>query len=272
MTRIVLLDGRPAGVEWAEAAGWSAFAHGWSVFETIRAREGHPLFLPRHLDRLQRGAVVLGLPMPPREGMEAACRQAASAAPRARLRLTLFDEHAALPSRGLSRTRWCVTGEEAPQSSREPLVLAIASVRRDERSPLSRIKCGSYATNIFARREALAAGAGEALLLNGAGRPAECATANLFAVIDGVVTTPPEEEGALAGIARGVVLEICAARGIAHAVRPLTLEEIARAGEVFVTSAVAGVQAVGRILGVGERPAPGATTRALEAAFEARES
>ena len=66
------------------------------------------------------------------------------------------------------------------------------------------------------------------------------------------------------GITRATVLELCAANGIDHAVRDLSLTEVYRADEMFCTGTMgelAGVTTVdGRRIGSGE---PGPMTRRL---------
>jgi branched-chain amino acid aminotransferase len=123
-------------------------------------------------------------------------------------------------------------------------LIAVASVtRRNEHSPLSRIKSLNYLDSILARREAADHGADDAVLLNTQGRVAETTTANLFAVIDGVVVTPPVAEGALPGIARRLVLE-----ALEVIERPLLLQELYRAEEIVLTNSL-GVRPVAAVDG-----------------------
>ncbi|MCI1439090.1 MAG: aminotransferase class IV, partial [Acetobacter peroxydans] len=91
-------------------------------------------------------------------------------------------------------------------------------IRRDETSPLSRIKSLNYLPGILARQEAARANAEDALLLNMHGRVAESTISSIIiASEDGALITPPISEGALPGVARGMLL----ARGLA---REATLE------------------------------------------------
>jgi D-alanine transaminase len=57
------------------------------------------------------------------------------------------------------------------------------------------IKATSLLPNILLRQEALDQGAAEAILIRD-GQATEGAASNLFAVIDGVITTPPPGSGA----------------------------------------------------------------------------
>ena len=86
------------------------------------------------------------------------------------------------------------------------IVTAVAT-RRNERSASSGIKSLSYLDNVLARREAERAGADDAILLNTRDRVAEATGANLVVLLDGSLLTPPVEDGALPGIARGVLIE-----------------------------------------------------------------
>ncbi|NUB12884.1 2-keto-4-methylthiobutyrate aminotransferase, partial [Azospirillum brasilense] len=109
----------------------------------------------------------------------------------------------------------------------------VQSTRRNEHSPLSRVKSLNYLDSILARQEAAARGAGEALLLNGAGRLAESSVANLFIVREGRLLTPPVAEGALPGIRRALILE----RDDAGEA-PVSVADLLGAEEAFLTNSL----------------------------------
>jgi branched-subunit amino acid aminotransferase/4-amino-4-deoxychorismate lyase len=114
----------------------------------------------------------------------------------------------------------------------------LVSIRRNEHSPLSRIKSLAYLENILALGEAAAAGYDEAILLNTAGRIAAGSRSNLFLVLDGMVITPPPSEGLLPGIARHTVLALAAKHGIPAREMPVTPPDMARASEAFLTNSL----------------------------------
>ncbi|MDP6806080.1 MAG: aminotransferase class IV [Rhodospirillales bacterium] len=123
------------------------------------------------------------------------------------------------------------------------------AARRNEHSPLSRLKTLNYLDNVIARREAAARGADEAILVNTVGRLAETTVANLFVVIAGETLTPPVEDGALPGVIRAELLE----SGIA-AERSLKPNALGRAAEAFTTNlgSIRAIVAVdGRAIGDG---------------------
>ena len=86
-------------------------------------------------------------------------------------------------------------------------VITSRLIRRDEASPLSYIKSLNYLPGILARQEAARLGAQDALLLNTHGRVAESTISNLLVATPAGLVTPYVAEGALAGIARQILLE-----------------------------------------------------------------
>jgi para-aminobenzoate synthetase/4-amino-4-deoxychorismate lyase len=84
----------------------------------------------------------------------------------------------------------------------------------------------------------------QVLLADETGEVLETDRANVFAVCDGVLLTPPSDGRILPGTTRAAVLRAAAERGMPTQSKPLTLGELAQASEVFVTNAVIGVRPV----------------------------
>jgi len=153
---------------------------GDGLFETLLVIDGAPVWWAAHMARLRRGCAALSLPEPAEDDALAAARQVlttAEAPPRAALRLTWT---AGSGGRGLDRPailspRLLSSLAPAPRPT-APLRLASVSVRRNAGSPASRHKTLAYLDNVLARREARAAGADEAVMLNTDGHVA-CAAA-----------------------------------------------------------------------------------------------
>ena len=95
----------------------------------------------------------------------------------------------------------------------------------------------------------------------------ESGRGNVFVVGDGEVATPPLDGRILPGITRAAVLEILAGLGIGCRSRPVPLDELAAADEVFVTSSISGVRPVATCDVAGPW-ATGPVTRAVDAALE----
>jgi para-aminobenzoate synthetase / 4-amino-4-deoxychorismate lyase len=80
------------------------------------------------------------------------------------------------------------------------------------------------------------------LLVDADGQVLEAGRANLFIVRDGALATPPVDGRILPGTARAATLGIAADLGIEAVERPLRLEELREADEVFLTSSVRGLR------------------------------
>jgi branched-subunit amino acid aminotransferase/4-amino-4-deoxychorismate lyase len=129
-----------------------------------------------------------------------------------------------------------------PQSRKEPVSLHIATAtRRNELSPLSRVKAACYLDNLLALSEARAHGADDALLLNTRGMIACAASANVFIIRGGRLETPPIGDGALPGTMRALVLSLASQAGLAPIETSLRAEDIAKADEVFLTNSISRV-------------------------------
>lgn len=93
--------------------------------------------------------------------------------------------------------------------------------------------------------EAHDAGAETAILTDGHGLITEGPGFNVFAVIDGVVVSP--DRGALEGITRKTVFELCELKGIGSDVRPLRVDEFEDADEIFLSTTAGGIMPVSRL-------------------------
>lgn len=81
------------------------------------------------------------------------------------------------------------------------------------------------------------------LLLDAHGHVLEAAWGNVFALIGGVICTPPADGRILPGVTRAALLEQARAEGLAVAERDLGIDAIRAADAVVVTSALSGVAA-----------------------------
>jgi len=130
-------------------------------------------------------------------------------------------------------------------------------------------------------RQARLASAEQLLLTDDTGELLETDRANLFAVADGVLLTPPADGRLLPGTTRAAIIQAARDSGIKVGFKPLTLDQLQAASEVFVTNAVAGILPVTAVLPGAVGPdsavdcramswAPGPVARRLAATLGAR--
>lgn len=241
---------------------------GDGVFETLRVYGGVPFAWTRHVERLRRSADGLALDVPASDDLRRRVNDVLSAngLTDARLRITVTGGPSPLGSeRGGTDPTVIVAASPA---SRWPETTALATVPwpRNERGAVTGLKTISYAENVRALAHAAEHGAGEALFLNTVGDVCEGTGANVFAVVDNTLTTPPAASGCLLGVTRALTLELAAAAGIETSTDPLQPETLHAADEVFVTSSTREIQPVDRIDDT-DITAPGPVTQRLAAAF-----
>lgn len=242
----------------AEGAAISVLDRGFQlgdgVFDTMVSFGGHIFLRDRHIERLRRHAEIIGIGAD-QVAIDDMIDQvlAEAGGEHAIIRTTLTRGQA---PRGLwpgdaAQASLLVTAQPWPRALLgQPARLCEASVPRNQHSLLSRIKSLAYLDNILTAREAADAKVDDALIRNIDGN-AVCSTiANVFAVVDGMLVTPPLEDGCLDGIMRALVLEEAAAMGLHHAERSLTPVLLARADELFLTNSV---RVIRPITALGER-------------------
>ena len=209
---------------WANVDGWigpaqearvspvdAGFLYGEAVYENLRTYGHVPFLFAKHLVRLRRSAEFLGIPL-----------AVSDAEITARLRATqeatgIAGEHSlrviltAGPQGG--EPSLIILVRPLPPLPVDPEREGVGVFRSDWiRAAPGGIPADVKSTNLLgarlAVREAEAAGAHEAVIRGSGGDLTEGATSNLFVVDDGVVLTPPLEDGLLPGITRALVLEV----------------------------------------------------------------
>jgi len=130
------------------------------------------------------------------------------------------------------------------------------------------IKSTMLLPNVIAKQQARERGAFEAVFVRG-DIITEGASTNLFAVIEGCLTTHPADCAVLGGISRQVVLELAHDLGLQLREAPFTLEQLRSSQEVMLTSTTIEVlpvtQVDGQAIGNG---LPGPTALRLYEAFQ----
>lgn len=246
------------------------FLYGDGLFETLRVYRGRPFRSADHWRRLERGAQFLKIRLPwSAAELESFARSLIerNKMPDAVLRITLSRGSGAggYSTSGADNPSLAITLRPLPQAV--PLLrLKTASLRVGAADPLATWKTTNKLLNILARAEAEASGADEALLLNSDGRVAEASASNVFWLESGTVATVPISEGALDGITRALVLELCVRRNIPFLEKRIERGELLKVEGVFLTNSVMGIIPVAELDGEALRMSPFVTD--LQVAYE----
>jgi branched-chain amino acid aminotransferase len=273
----VYIDGRVREPENAMVSVFDrGFLFGDSVYETI-ALLGHRLiFLPEHMDRLERSARRIYLGLPERSAIEQAIRETVVATgdrdARVRVIVTRGVGVVDIDPASATAPQIIVIAQPLGAPTAEALEVGVAvevvSVSRCASGSVSpAVKSGNYLNSVLAIAEARRRRpqANEAILCAGNGSVAEGATSNIFCVEQGELQTPALDVGILDGVTRGKVLGLARANGIAaRELSFLSPEKLRSANEAFLTSAVRGILPVTTVDGVRVGDGrPGPVTRKL---------
>lgn len=259
------------------------FLYGDGVYETIRSYGPRIFMRDQHLNRLYRSAEGIGLEIPiPRKDWPALLHEAmirndvGHERADAYLRITISRGEGDIGLDPALCKRPTVVIMAKPLTPlperlyREGVSLTVARTKRNLPEALSpHIKATNFLNNILAKREALAAGTFDSLLLNWRDEVTECTVSNIFFVTGGRLCTPALECGILDGITRNVVLQLAAEAGFETQEGHYTLSHLALAVECFLTNTSMEIMPVARIGGtpVGDG-VPGPRTKQLHTLFD----
>ena len=238
---------------------------GDGVWEGLRLYEGRIFRLIEHLDRLRDSAKALAFSeIPSHEHIIHEIRRTLEAngmVDGVHVRLTLTrgvkSTSGMDPRLNQSGHTLIVLAEfKAPVYDRGGLSFITSSMRRFPPDCLDpKIHHNNLIQSILAKIEANHAGADQALMLDKSGFIAEAHGTHVFFVRSDKVFTSTTE-ACPEGITRQTVLDLCAANGIEHEVRRVSLTEAYAADEMFCTGTMGELVAVttldGRTIGNGE--------------------
>lgn len=247
------------------------FLFGDGVYEMIPVYGGKPLRLAEHLRRLDNSLAGIRMAPPLDDTQWQAIFQ----------RLIQGDEDQSIYlqiTRGVGSGRnhafpgnvpatvfaYCAPIAPIPASGAKAITVP------DIRWQWCHIKAITLLANVLQRQQAVDEGCAEAILVRD-GYALEGAASNLFAVVDGVLLTPPKGHEILPGITRDLVVELAEANAIPLQERKITLAELERAEEVWVTSSTREVLPIveldGRKVGNGQ---PGLLWARMDALYQQR--
>ncbi|HYA81422.1 MAG TPA: branched-chain amino acid aminotransferase [Methylocystis sp.] len=213
------------------------------VFDGARAFDGAAPDLDRHIARVNRSAVAMGLePVVSEEMWAALCDEG-----RAR-----FAHDAELYIRPMywaemgygggvrfdpGSTNWCLTIYEAPMPQPRGMAVTLSPFRRPtaESAPVDAKASCLYANGARALMEAARRGFDNCLMLDALGNVAELANSNVFMVQEGLVFTPVPNGTFLDGVTRQRVIGLLRAAGVAVVETRLEYADFLCADEIFST-------------------------------------
>ena len=246
----MLIDGQPGESFPATDRG---LHYGDGLFETIAWVEGHPCLWQRHLTRLEEGAARLGIPPPERDKLLQEVRAVAGDLPRAVVKIIL--------TRGSGGRGYC------PPSHAEPrrLVAAYPWPSYPEtwmsrgvealwcRTPLGSspalagLKHLNRLEQVLGRSEWTDLAIAEGIMRDADGWVIGGTMTNLFLVSRDRLVTPRIDRCGVAGVMRGLVIDVALGLGIGVVEDRLRPRDLADFEAAFVTNSLIGLWPLRRV-------------------------
>ncbi len=261
-------EGGAGPLWWRDGAPCAALPRGWltgeAVYETLLAQLGGPLpaLWRLHLRRFERSARLCQLPWPGDAHVTDAAQRAlvdpsarrglGGAGVTVRLRLNLVAAGALSLTVGPARAEVWVGISAAGPAQTAPLRLALGPRIRNVEDPLTGAKRVAIASDLLARRDAVARGFDDVLLRDVVGRLSEASTSCLvLRRPSGALVTPAADTGALPSTTLALLRE-----HVAVADAHLTYDELGPGWAGLVLNAVVGARPVACVDAVPLSPPP----------------
>jgi branched-chain amino acid aminotransferase len=259
MACVVNIDGTIVPSENAQISVFDrGFLYGDSVYEVIRTYKGVTFAVKEHLDRLERSAASLAIDLPQRswliEQLHRTVESAGNQESYCRIIVTRGQGPITLdPTTAVESATIIIVKEFesfSPWMYTKGIRVGIPSIRRTSRASLDpAIKSGNYLNSVMALGEARRAGFDDALLLDTQEWVTEATSANVFTVHKGLLSTPTFDTGLLAGVTRGLILQIADSEHLPCEERQINLDDLISAQEVMLTSTLREIMPVVEIQG-----------------------
>ena len=224
------------------------FVRGYGVFDLLRTYGRSPFRLHEHVQRLQRSAARIDLPLPWRgEEIETIVHETLRRNPHAHdvsIRIVVTGGESAGFLMPEEKPTLIVMLAAINPNKPELFANGAALITVDHERFMPSVKSLNYITAIISLKAARKAGAIEALYRTHDGLVTECTTSNFFAFKgDRLVTS---DVSVLDGVTRGAALEV--AEDL-HEIdyRPLPYAELAEMDEAFITSTTKEIMPIVRV-------------------------
>lgn len=237
---------------------------GYGCFEALRSYAGVPFRLGEHLDRLEKSAAAVRLPLPPRQELERwAIDRAAVGDAVVRIVVTGGTDIDDLGKDAAT----LVFAHEAAKRPESLRLLEVVAPWHPAGHPteLAGVKALSYAPNTAAVLKARAEGFDDALLLDPNTMVLELPMSSIGWVVDGAVETPSLELGITRSVTRNAMMDVAAGLNVPVATGMFANARLHAADEAFVMSTT---KEIVPVVAVGIREFdPGPVTAALADGF-----
>ncbi len=223
------------------------FLYGDGVFRTLRVSNGQAQHWRLHYQKLQHDCTALGIVCPDFAQLSAELENLLSSQTDCAIKLIV--------TRGISTRGYAPSSQTTPTHTWDVVPLPdypaawvthgikarLCQLRLSRQPCLAGIKHLNRLENVLAAREWNDTEIAEGLLMDADGNVIEGVRSNLFAVLNGKLTTPSLLGCGVAGIQRDRVIAWANSNNVPFEIRALNWDEVINADELFIVNSLIGV-------------------------------
>ncbi len=244
---IAFLDGSYMPIEQAKISPMDrGFLFGDGIYEVVPSYAGKMVGFAPHITRMQEGLQAIGIQLDwSVDDWAELCNRLIAENDAGNLGIYLHVSRGTDTKRfhafpeNVAPTVFAYTFEIAPAPIADKSIVKAkkASTTRDLRWERCQIKSTALLGNVLHFQHGYAQGSDETLLFNAENQLTEASACNVFIVKNGTVITPLLDNQKLPGITRQIILDVLRNDGqICVEERIVTMDEVANADEVWITS------------------------------------
>jgi 4-amino-4-deoxychorismate lyase len=243
-----LVDGRAGTVDPSDRG----LQYGDGLFETLPLIDGRARRLELHMARLEEGCARLGIAFPGRDTVLSDIARLGAGAGRAVVKIIVTRAAGGRGYRGgdgePTRIATLHAWPDYPRAwASEGVVVRLCALRIADQPVLAGLKHLNRLEQVLARREWHDEEIAEGLLCSPRGHVVCGTMSNVFAARAGRLLTPRLDRSGVAGTVRSWVLDWARRSAVPCEETELTVEDLLRADELFLTNAIIGLWPVKRL-------------------------
>lgn len=230
-----------------------AFCYGDGIFESIRVRQGKPLWIEYHYNRILKSADQLKLNINPEWSIELFKDTITSlhnanhnSNTASRIRFSLFRNDGGLYTPYTNNASYLVETEPLDQNqyviNTKGINIVIYPDIKKQYNILSGMKSINAQLYVLASIYKRNNGYGDALILNEEGMISEATSSNIFIYKNSKVITPPLSQACVAGVMRAIIIETVKEIGLPLEEAKVSPNDLIHADEIFLTNAIIGIK------------------------------
>lgn len=231
------------------AADNRSFRYGDGLFETIKVDKGIVQLSDLHFQRLFAGMQLLQFITPvhftknffEKKILELCIKNHHECA---RVRIMIYRGNGGLFETGDPPGYVIQTWNDEPLPAVDPggIQLDLYTGLRKYCDAFANLKTNNFLVYVMAALHAKSILADDCLVLNNHERISDTSIANIFIIKDNIMFTPSLEEGCIAGVMRKFLIELLRTSGYTVIERPLSINDLETADEVFLTNSIKGIK------------------------------